>query len=277
MDDLKILWHTQLAVDSFYKLQRIAVEFCENLVNIFQFDTLTRFQSLEILIVTDCGSLQEVFELQGLNVTKRHVVTAIQLKKLYLYGLPNMKHVWSKDPKPIFNFQNLQRVRVLGCTSLKSLFPASMTTYLTQLEQIVIISCDKLEEIVAREEVTQPIAKFVFPEVTGLHLVDLPRLKWFYRGVYTSKWPKLKDMLLGWCPKVEILASELLSFQDILEERQVKISVKQPLFLVDDEVLNLLNHISRILYFAYDLYEYSICSKRNDRTGYGFWEQRLNG
>jgi hypothetical protein len=241
MDDLKILWHTQLAVDSFYKLHRIDVLFCENLVNVFQLDTLTRFQSLETLVVGDCGSLQEVFELQGLNVTKTHAVIAIQLKKLGLVHLPNMKHVWSKDPKLIFNFQNLQGVGVVRCTSLKSLFPASVATCLTQLERLVIVGCDKLKEIVAGVEVTQPIVKFVFPKVTILHLVDLPRLKWFCRGVHTSEWPKLKYMLVVWCPKVEILASELSSFQDILGESQVGISVKQPLFLVDDEVRKSLN------------------------------------
>jgi hypothetical protein len=102
----------------------------------------------------------------------------------------------------------------------------------------MIINCEVLEEIVEGEEVAQPI---VFSQVTVLHLVQLPRLKWFYRGVHTSKWPKLKDMLVVWCPKVEILASELLSFQDILGERQLGISVKQPLFLVDDEVRKSLN------------------------------------
>ncbi|XP_062144691.1 probable disease resistance protein At4g27220 [Alnus glutinosa] len=236
MDDLKILWHTQLAVDSFYKLQRIHVRLCENLVNVFQSDTLTRFQSLEELLVRDCGSLQEVFELQGLNVTKMQAVTTIQLKILGLFCLPNMKHVWSEDPKPIFSFQNLKIVRVLGCTSLKGLFPASVATCLTQLEQLMIDFCYELEEIIAGEKVAQPIAKFFFPEVRVLHLLNLPRLKWFYRGVHTSEWPKLKVMLVGWCPKIEILASELLSFQDIVGERQVGISVKQPLFLVDDKV-----------------------------------------
>jgi hypothetical protein len=239
MDDLKILWHT-LAVDSFYKLQRIDVEFCENLMNVFQSDALTRFQSLETLIVSDCGSLQEVFEQQGLNVTKTHDITTIQLKKLCLYRLPNMRHVWSKDPKPILGIQNLQ---IVGCRSLNSLFPTSVATCLMQLKQLVIVHCDKLEEIVAGEEVAQPIAKFVFPEVTVLHLVYLPRLKWFYRGVHTtSEWPKLKDMWVVWCPKVEILASELLSFQDMLgDQRQLGISVKQPFFLVDDEVRKSLN------------------------------------
>jgi hypothetical protein len=44
-----------------------------------------------------------------------------------------------------------------------------------------------------------------------------------------------------------------------------------------NELLNLLNRISRILHFAYDLYKYSICSKRNGQMGYEFWEQRSNG
>jgi hypothetical protein len=133
MDDLKILWHTQLAVDSFYKLQRINVDFCENLVNVFQSDTLTRFQSLKILFVSCCGSLQEVFDLQGLNVTKTQAVTAVQLNELHLHFLPNMRHVEIKDPKQIFSFQNLQGVRVVECTSLKSLFPASVATCLPQI------------------------------------------------------------------------------------------------------------------------------------------------
>ena len=221
MDDLKIIWGNQFAVDSFYKLKVIKVDFCENLVNIFQSSMLARFQSLEQLIIKDCGSLQEVFELQGINAKETQVAT-------------------SKDPKPIFSFQNLQRVRVVTCRSLKSLFPASVATCLTQLEQIVIFGCEVLEEIVAREEAEQPIASIVFPRVNVVHLVDLPRLKWFYPGVHSSEWPKLKDMLVAWCPKVEIFASQLSSFQDIHGESQDEIPIEQPLFLVDDEVRNLM-------------------------------------
>ncbi|KAE8125071.1 hypothetical protein FH972_019908 [Carpinus fangiana] len=215
MDNLKVIWGNQFDADSFCKLQVIIVFSCENLVNVFQFDMLARFQSLEELRIRECGSLQEVFEVQGINVKETQVVT-------------------SKDPKPIFSFQNLQRVRIVGCWSLKSLFPASVARCLTQLQQLVIVDCEELEEIVAEEEAEQPIARFVFPRVTVLHLVDLPRLERFYPGV--SEWPKLKNMLVAFCPKVEIFASELSSFQEILKESQVETPIKQPLFLVDDEV-----------------------------------------
>ncbi|XP_062144896.1 probable disease resistance protein At4g27220 [Alnus glutinosa] len=244
MDDLKILWQNQFAIDSFCKLQSIKVEFCENLTNVFQSDMLARFQNLEELVVSDCGSLGDVFELQGLNVKETHAVTAIPLKLLHLARLPNMRHVWSKDPKPNFSFQNLKIVQVVRCRSLKSLFPASVATCPTQLEQLMITDCG-VEEIVAGEETAQPINKFVFPRVVVLHLAVLPRLKWFYPGVHTSEWPMLKDMLVAWCPKVEIFASELSSFQ----ESQLEIPIQQPFFLVGEVPFPSLEKL-RISYMA---------------------------
>ena len=60
MENLKIIWHDQLVEDSFFKLQSLFVEYCENLVNIFESNMLTRFQSLERLKVAYYGSLQEL-------------------------------------------------------------------------------------------------------------------------------------------------------------------------------------------------------------------------
>ena len=77
MENLKIIWHDQLAENSFFKLQSLIVEYCENLVNIFESNMLTRFQSLETLQVYNCGSLQEVFEIQGHDYRDTHAVTVI--------------------------------------------------------------------------------------------------------------------------------------------------------------------------------------------------------
>ena len=57
MENLKIIWHNQLAEDSFLKFQFLLVKNCENLMNIFESNMLKRFQSLERLDVYDCGSL----------------------------------------------------------------------------------------------------------------------------------------------------------------------------------------------------------------------------
>ena len=231
MENLKIIWQDQLAEDSFFKLQFLLVEHCENLVNIFESNMLTRFQSLEGLIVAYCGSLQEVFELQRHDVRESHIVTAIPLKTLKLKSLPKMKHVWNEDPQGIFSFQNLQEIRVWECESLKSLFPASVARCLMQLEDLGIEDCG-VEEIVSREEIAA--ARFVFPKVTRLILRKLPKLKWFCRGVHTSEWPLLKELCARGCDQIEIFTSKKLNFQETVEQSQLEISIQQPLFLVEE-------------------------------------------
>ena len=117
MENLKIIWHDQLAEDSFLKFQFLLVKNCENLMNIFESNMLKRFQSLERLDVYDCSSLQVVFEIQRHDVIDTHAVTVIPLKKLYLRHLPKMKQIWNKDPHGIFSFQNLQIISVWKCES----------------------------------------------------------------------------------------------------------------------------------------------------------------
>ena len=97
---------------------------------------LSRFQSLESLVVEDCGSLQELFELEVQEVTETRAVTVTQLKKLFMHRLPKLKCVWNKDPQGTFSFPNLQEIIVWECESLKSLFPTSVARCLKQLEDL---------------------------------------------------------------------------------------------------------------------------------------------
>ncbi|XP_050274698.1 uncharacterized protein LOC126717238 isoform X6 [Quercus robur] len=236
MENLKIIWHDQFAKDSFFKLHSLFVEYCENLVNIFESNMLTRFQSLERLDVSYCGSLQEVFELQRHDVRESHTVTAIPLKRLMLCHLPKMKQVWNKDPQGIFNFQNLQKISVSECESLQSLFPASVARFLMELKDLRIDDCG-VEEIVSREEIAEAAARFVFPKVTLLVLRKLPKLKWFCRGVHTSKWPLLKELCVRGCDQIEIFISKILNFQETVEQSQLETSIQQSLFLVEEGTL----------------------------------------
>ena len=233
MDNLKIIWHDKLAEDSFFKLQSLFVKYCENLVNIFKSNILIGFQSLERIEVSYCGSLQEVFELQRHDVRETHAVTAIPLKILKLQCLPKMKHVWNKDPQGIFSFQNLRKISVLECESLKSLFPASVARCLIELEDLQIENCG-VKEIVLREDVAEAAARFVFPKVTLLQLRKMPILKWFFWGVHTSEWPLLKQLEVTGCDQIELFASKFSSFQETVEQSQVEPSIQQPLFLVQE-------------------------------------------
>ncbi|KAF3943106.1 hypothetical protein CMV_030302 [Castanea mollissima] len=230
MENLKIIWHDQLAEHSFLKLQSLFVEYCENLVNIFEPNMLTRFQSLERLEVSYCGSLQEVFELQRHNVRESHVVTAIPLKRLILRRLPKMKQVWNKDPEGIFSFQNLQEICVLECESLQSLFPASLASSiyfqnlanleiwkchglinlvtsstaksLLQLKKMSVSECERITEVVTGEggEASEVIT---FTQLTHLKLDCLPNLSSFCSRSYSFEFPSLEEVIVRECPEMK--------------------------------------------------------------------------
>ena len=110
-------------------------------MNIFESNMLTRFQSLERLDVYDCGSLQEVFEIQRHDVIDTRAVIVIPLKKLYLRHLLKMKQICNKDPHGLFSFQNLQMICVWKCESLNILFPTSVARFLIQLEDLRVVKC----------------------------------------------------------------------------------------------------------------------------------------
>ncbi|KAF3958232.1 hypothetical protein CMV_016837 [Castanea mollissima] len=230
--NLKMLWHNQLVPNSFCKLNQFYVKKCESLMNIFPPNMLTRLQNLEELKIKDCNSVEEVFEVRGENVDEICDKGSPQLRHLTLINLPKLKHVWTSDLKAILTFQNLCRVKVSRCKTLKSLFPVSVAKSLEQLESLHINDCELVEEIVTLEEGLETMTKFVFPQITSLTLQSLPELKCFHFRKHTSKWPSLKSLTISKCDKVKIVASNELSFTEI-DELGDHVSVQQPLFLIE--------------------------------------------
>ena len=142
-----------------------------------------------------------------------------------------LKHVWTSDPEAILTFQNLRKVEVFKCKTLKSLFPISVAKSLEQLESLRINDCGLMEEIVALEEGLETTTEFVFPRITSLNLELLPELKYFYHGKHTTKWPSLKTLKIRKCNKVRIVATNELSFPNT-DGLDHHVPVQQPLFLI---------------------------------------------
>ncbi|XP_075649597.1 uncharacterized protein LOC142620043 [Castanea sativa] len=237
MDSLKMLWHNhQLVPDSFCKLKNLSVCNCKNLINIFLPNMLRRLQNLEELEIWNCNSVEEVFEIRGVNVDEICDTVSTHLRALELSNLPKLKHVWSLDLQAILTFQNLRNVEVSSCKILKSLFPISVAKSLEQLESLTIQDCG-LEEIVALEEGVETTIKFVFPRITSLYLESLPELKYFYPGKHTLEWPSLKRLRIKNCDKVKIIASNELSFQE-RDELGHHVQIQQPLFPIEKDTLS---------------------------------------
>jgi hypothetical protein len=170
MDNLKVIWHNELHSDSFCKLKILHVGHGKNLLNIFPSSMLRRFHNLENLIINDCDSVEEIFDLQVLiNVEQRLAVTATPLRVVRLWNLPHLKHVWNRDPQGILSFNNLSTVHVRGCPGLRSLFPASIALNLLQPNGVKSILNDLDGE--------------GFPQLKHLHVQNCPGIQYVINSI----------------------------------------------------------------------------------------------
>ncbi|XVF42845.1 hypothetical protein PTKIN_Ptkin01aG0398800 [Pterospermum kingtungense] len=221
--NVKRIWYNQLHQNSFCNLKELKVEYCDRFLNILSSSLLGVFQRhLEILTVTDCASLEQVFELERSDIEETCVLV-VQLKELGLFHLPKLKHVWSKDPQEKYSFQSLRVVTIRECWSLKSLFPFSIAKGLLYLERLEVERCG-VEEIVSEKiiEGLQEDICFEFCHLSFLMLWKLPKLKCFYPGVRATVWPVLKKLKTWGCEKIKIFGNGKSDSE-----------IQQPLFLVE--------------------------------------------
>ncbi|KAK4850961.1 hypothetical protein QYF36_011344 [Acer negundo] len=154
----------------------------------------------------------------------------------------DMKKIWHHDQLTSDSFSKMECFIVLGCHNLLNIFPSNMLGRIQKIEELVIGRCNSLEEIfespcmmegiVANEDI-EAVPRFLFSQLKELQLLNLPSLRSFYRGLYILEWPKLKELGMVGCNKVEILTSEFLSLLKSHGESQLEKSIQKPLFIVD--------------------------------------------
>ena len=145
-------------------------------------------------------------------------VTFPSLEEIKISDMDNLEMIWHtqlEDSQNVQNCQKLCKVSVRKCQSLKNLFPASIVRNLWQLKDIYVEECG-IKEIITKEGGD---TMFVFPELTSLSLHNLQRLKCFYPGIHTTRWPILKRLKVIGCDKIDAL--KLFNVQEIISEDQL--------------------------------------------------------
>ncbi|MED6165453.1 hypothetical protein PIB30_099688, partial [Stylosanthes scabra] len=201
------IWNAPFPVPSlcFIRLKILIVEKCEFTSVVIPSHILCLLCKLEELVVRQCDSVKAIFEVT--HEAKDAQINSLRssLKKLTIEQLPNLEHVWDSDPtQHISCFHSFQQVYVHGCNNLESLFPASVAENLTKLEKLEVTNCDKLVEIVAKDEAAVEGApkEFALQSMTSIKLWTLPELKCFYPALHKLECPKLEEVHLFHCDKL---------------------------------------------------------------------------
>ncbi|KAF2294544.1 hypothetical protein GH714_012435 [Hevea brasiliensis] len=168
------------------------------------------------LVVERCDSVEELFDLEGLNADEGDVGLLNYLNELRLIDLPRLRHVWNDDPQGILSFKNLTLLQVQNCSSLTNIFTLSMASGLVNLQHMELKRCCLVEHIITKEA-EEEIAKdkIMFPSMKSISLECLPNLSSFYSARDFLKCPSLKRIDMVGCPNMELLASKFCEEQDL--------------------------------------------------------------
>ncbi|XP_048135736.1 uncharacterized protein LOC125315328 [Rhodamnia argentea] len=200
-------WHSELnPIKSSWQLERLAVDNCPSFVNAIPSKLMLVLEKMTTLQVCNCESLEEIFDLEGLELVEISRVLP-QLQDLGLVNLPKLRQLWNKDLQGTMRFSSLFSLTLYNCSNLIYAFTPSMAQCLANLREIEIKECGEMEEVIAEEEGhVSVVEKITFPMLYMMTLECLPNLTSFLSGKnHTLDCPSLTVLTIAHCPEMRSL------------------------------------------------------------------------
>ena len=213
--------------------------------------------NIEEFIIEDARKLIQVFETEELSRSNNNdVQRCARLKKLTLWNLPKLMHVWKESSEvTTISFDSLENIDIRGCENLKCILASSVTflnlKYLTvgecskmmnlfsstvaenlgNLETTKIYDCREMRCIVAAEEGEEENGEIVLKNLKRIFLHGSPRLACFHNGKCTITFPWLEGFYIYGLYETETFSHGILSFPKLksmkIDKREFKIAPGQ--------------------------------------------------
>ncbi|KAG8660962.1 hypothetical protein MANES_02G209475v8 [Manihot esculenta] len=213
-------------------LRKVDIRGCDKLKYFISLSMARELRQLHSMTVESCEKMEGIFYRNKVNDEIESPLTTLCLNNLpnfigFIYKdieqlsaseMNNRMEIVQSKTEPMekisilfsslwLRLSKLQKLTLCNCGLVKVLFHPSVAQQFTQLKELNILACCKMEYIVAEakeEEKNKGISKIAFPNLTKLDLGNLPELVAFfadndisfelYSLVYLKIWscPKLK-------------------------------------------------------------------------------------
>ncbi|KVH88708.1 Disease resistance protein [Cynara cardunculus var. scolymus] len=183
--------------------KKIDIRECDALLTLIPSQAVGHMPKLEVLKITSCESMREIFETEGVN---EDVGDNANIGE----GSGDTGAIPTPINMTSLELPNLKTLYIVGCHSLKYIFPTSVLESLKKLQKLKISYCSAIQVIVKQEvngEHIIGLEDVVFPRLTTLKLVGLPNLKGFFLGKNDFQWPLLDKVEIYGCPQMMIFTS----------------------------------------------------------------------
>ncbi|XP_044473127.1 disease resistance protein UNI-like [Mangifera indica] len=176
-------------------------------------------EQTESLSVAMCKSVVYIFDCGVLKVTYGKTKLLSPLKVLHLTYLPSMTHIWKGETQYI-NLCNLKIITLWECPQLVKLFSQDLLQSLFCLEEMMISSCNNLEEIFImkeEEEIIPPRKDLTttsssLGNLTSIEIGSCHKLKSLFTPTIVKNLVKLSSLIIRACSTLEeIVTTEKVS------------------------------------------------------------------
>nr|GEU30022.1 NB-ARC domains-containing protein [Tanacetum cinerariifolium] len=214
--------------------REISIEECDALLSVIPCYAVGQMQKLQVLLVSECKSMTEVFETQEIN-NKSGTDTG--------KSLPRVEYI------TMLKLPKLKILKIQGCHLLKHAFTFSTLECLTDLEKLEIKDCKAMEVIVNKENGDQ---KVVFPHLKSLILVNLPNFVGFFLGKNEFTWTTLEKVVISECPQITVFTYGQCERSVIVKQEKgsdvvetVNVAVKASRDISKDVLVWTLTHVAQ--------------------------------
>ncbi|XP_044477148.1 probable disease resistance protein At4g27220 [Mangifera indica] len=179
--EMTYIWKGNHQSISLHNLKRVDLLACYKLIKLFSPTLLQSLICLEVIKISDCSNLKEIFEKkEAEDLQLDHTITSPCLG-------------------------NLTIIDIRGCYNLETLFTPSIAKLLVKLKVLYLYGCSRIQEIITNEKGEQetPIESIVFPSLYQLCLCDLSSLTCFSSESYTIEFPILDFLAILGCGQMK--------------------------------------------------------------------------
>ncbi|KAL3729538.1 hypothetical protein ACJRO7_026634 [Eucalyptus globulus] len=197
----KRIWHDELPKSSFCELATLTLENCFGLLIVFPSTIIGRLHNLKEVKVSNLKCLESLFDCGSFGSnTERKLVSLPKLERVEVRGARRLKQMVKSDSHMVLGFPSLTKVEVENCSELTYLFPNYTVTTLGKLEGLWISKCERMKEVVPKEEGGQSKADVIsFPCLSDLSLEKLDNLICFSSGCCSYDFASLRSLRIRGC------------------------------------------------------------------------------
>ncbi|XP_022735450.1 uncharacterized protein LOC111288713 [Durio zibethinus] len=208
LPELKWIWKGPTHLVKLRSLKTMRINMCLKLAHLFPTPLAQSLLHLQRLYVQFCKGLEQIFNFSQ-EMVELEVRPLSDLTYLALESLPELKWIW-KGPTHLVKFQSLETIRIKKCLKVAYLFPTPLAQSLVHLEELEISHCDSLEHIVFEEAENEDEmvsnmedCPLCWPKLRTLEIINCERLKYVFPITLAQGLPYLESIQITDCSQLE--------------------------------------------------------------------------